>query len=445
MTQAYPPWGEPQPSGNPAPQPGFPQAPPGIPPAQPAFPQAPPAFPQAPAGFPQVHPDVPQAQPGGYQGYYDQQPPARPGYYQQPPPGYPATGATAIAITMRYAPIAFLLGLFTPVLTVNGQPVPVAWKRPAVLPVGPGQYHVHAHVPYLIPTRIGKADLVVNIGPGQTADLEYRAPLIAFLRGALGPAPQRYPGMAAAVAINVIALVAVIVGVFGVVNGRGGAGGPDFSLPTGKTPAIGHLPDNSVPSFPVDPSFPAVPTFPGQEPESTPTTAAPAAGEPVLRPGATVRKVAGATFTAGEKSYTMAFKGWPFAFRTPPTWGCIGGKIDLPDTLAWVCVNEQDSSGGERTGIILRPCPAACSVATRQKMDKEWFLETAGLKRVNAVTQFRQTAKNAKGKYQLEFSHFFTDPATKKKYQVGVDAQALPLKKSSAQKVVNDIFSQTTF
>ena len=131
--------------------------------------------------------------------------------YDQQPGGYapPPTPGGALALTLKFNPLAFLLGLFKPRVELNGHPVQAGWGR-TVVPVPPGQYHVHVHVPYLLPSRIGVADLPVTVYPGQTVELEYRAPMIAFLGGALGAPPQKYPGMAASIALLAVSLVLLL-------------------------------------------------------------------------------------------------------------------------------------------------------------------------------------------------------------------------------------------
>jgi hypothetical protein len=138
---------------------------------------------------------------------YEQQP----GGYQPPPQQQPRHGGAggAIAVTAKYHWLAFLMGLFKPEIDFNGHRVANAWGR-QVIPVPPGQYHVHVHVPYLLPPRIGVADLPVNVYPGQTVELEYRAPMVAFMKGAMGAPPQKYPGMLFSVIISIVALVMVL-------------------------------------------------------------------------------------------------------------------------------------------------------------------------------------------------------------------------------------------
>ena len=123
-------------------------------------------------------------------------------YEQQP-------GGGAVALTLKYHPLAFLMGLITPRVELNGHQVQARWGR-TVIPVPAGQYHVHVHVPYILPPRVGPADLAVPVHPGQTVELEYRAPMIAFLGGALGAPPQKYPGMVASIVLLAVALVLLL-------------------------------------------------------------------------------------------------------------------------------------------------------------------------------------------------------------------------------------------
>ncbi|MFI5932274.1 hypothetical protein [Actinoplanes sp. NPDC051494] len=118
-------------------------------------------------------------------------------------------GGGAIALTLKYHWLAFMLGLFKPEVTLNGHPVANAWGR-TVIPVPPGQHHLHVHVPYLLPPRIGSADLPVPVQPGQTVELEYRAPMVAFMGGALGAPPQKYPGMIVTIILSVVALLLIL-------------------------------------------------------------------------------------------------------------------------------------------------------------------------------------------------------------------------------------------
>lgn len=147
---------------------------------------------------------------GGQQPGYD---PSQGGYgaqqpgYGPPAGGYGGGGGDGIALTLKFFPLAFLLMFFKPVVTINGQQYQVPWNRRTPIQLPPGQYHVHVHTPYLIPTQIGKADLAVNVGGGQPVELEYRAPLFMFSPGSLGTPPQKYNGVGPTIALMAVPLV----------------------------------------------------------------------------------------------------------------------------------------------------------------------------------------------------------------------------------------------
>jgi hypothetical protein len=82
-----------------------------------------------------------------------------------------------------------------------------------VVPVWPGRYLVHVHSPYLMPTRVGPADFTVDVPPARVVELEYKAPVWAFSRGALGPGPQRYNGLAAMLGLTAALLLIMLAGV----------------------------------------------------------------------------------------------------------------------------------------------------------------------------------------------------------------------------------------
>ncbi|MEV4280463.1 hypothetical protein [Actinoplanes xinjiangensis] len=135
--------------------------------------------------------------------------------YRPSSPGFPPVDSSrrdddsAIAVTLRHTPLAFLLRLYMPVLEIDGQSVPAYWGR-VVQSVTLGEHHVHVHVPCIAPSRIGAADTTVVAVPGRTVELEYRAPMLSFLPGALGVPPQRYPGAVAASALLLLAATLAI-------------------------------------------------------------------------------------------------------------------------------------------------------------------------------------------------------------------------------------------
>ncbi|MEU8233917.1 hypothetical protein AB0C12_30390 [Actinoplanes sp. NPDC048967] len=329
-----------------------------------------------------------------------------------PTPGL--QGSTAIAVTARYSWLTFMLGLFKPYLAINGQPVPARWGR-TVVPVPPGQHHVHLHVPYLLPSRIGTADTVVPVHPGQVVEVEYRAPAIALLDGAIGPAPQKYRGLPAAIALVVVPLVLLLC----VCGGIG----------------VAALLDNADADTSV-----ARPTAVAPVPARPRPTEVVPSDKPTLR-SAPVRKLVGPAYAAGDDTYTMAFNGWPFAFRTPGTWGCVAGRVSLPEAQARVCIDEGNPGSGQRVQLMLRPCPAPCGPAERDRLTTEWFDPGAKARAYDESTWYEETPTDAKGRYTLDMSHFFT--TTGGTWQVGVGGFAPPAQKAVVQKIFNDVLSQT--
>jgi hypothetical protein len=369
-------------------------------------------------------------------------------YDHQPPPPFgqpgPPPGQGAIALTLKYSPLSFLLGLFKPFVAVNGHQVPLGWGR-SVVPVPPGQHHVHVHVPYLLPSRIGSADLPVAVYPGQVVELEYRAPMIAFLGGSLGAPPQKYRGMGATIALLVVTLLILLCVCGGVIiAATSGADSDPVGLPVRPVPTLPTLDP-----LPFSPSPSTGQSSTGQSSSdpsgSDPSSAGPPeAGKPTLR-DVQARSVVGPTFGSGEKTYTMDFTGWPFAFRTPGSWGCMAGKINLPEAKAWVCIDEGNPGSGQRLTVMLRPCAAPCAAAARTRMSTAWFDDGAQPRRHDDHTWYVEKARDDKGRYLLDVSHFFsTEPGGPPAWQVGVGGTAPPATRAVIQKIVNDVFSQTS-
>lgn len=140
---------------------------------------------------------------------HPQQPyPQQPYPQQPPPPRGPSNGHSTIAVTAKFMWLAWFFFFIKPKIFVNGRQVAGAWGR-TMIPVQPGQHHVHVHVPYFLPSRIGPADLTVPVQPGQTAELEYRAPLWSFSAGSLGPPPQEYKGLVPTIVVSAAALLVI--------------------------------------------------------------------------------------------------------------------------------------------------------------------------------------------------------------------------------------------
>ncbi len=177
-------FGAPPPNGGPVP--GF--APPGYP-AQPGYgvPQqgSPGAQAYGAPGYPGVAANPYGGQANPYQaGNYG----AGQAQQFQPEPGPPG-----IVLDTSYTPMAFMLALTGPTILVNGQPVPAARWGATHIPLGAGQHHVRVSTRWM--WDMGPAEAMVPVAEGQSTRVYYRAPAIAFIRGAIGPVPQSTPGI----------------------------------------------------------------------------------------------------------------------------------------------------------------------------------------------------------------------------------------------------------
>ncbi|QIZ34261.1 hypothetical protein [Saccharopolyspora sp. ASAGF58] len=200
MTNPYgpPPGQQPYPpQGQPMPQPGG-YGPPSGPMPQPGG-YGPPSGPMPQlGGYPQPQMQPGMQQPMPQQGGYPPQPSA-PAAPQGQPMAPPPPGMGRIVIDCSYFWLAFMLMFFKPQVTINGQPGPIlTWgKTPVDLP--PGQYQIGIHVNYL--WRVGEATAVIPVNAGQQVDVHYAAPVIVFMNGAIGPTPQKAPGVGLALGV----------------------------------------------------------------------------------------------------------------------------------------------------------------------------------------------------------------------------------------------------
>jgi hypothetical protein len=360
-----------------------------------------------------------------------------PRYY----PDHPEPAWSTITVTARYFPLAFLLALVKPVLIIDGQPVRMGWNAPVMVPVAAGQHHVHVHTPYLLPRRMGKADLVVTAYPGRPVELEYRSPLVVFAGGALGSPPQRYPGTAAFLILMVLTLVLAVCGVASSFSSLG---------LLSAQPASGRA-ATPAPSKGGVPALPPLPTDGPGLPTSVPDRTAPTevSGRPALRAGVPVRRLTGPAFTAGDETTTKAFTGWLFAFRTPDGWECRPQNDDrVADAKIYACSDPRGGDGRGLIAVMLRPCPSGCGPAVQADLNGFWFAPSERIRREDATTVWTESAKGAAtGGYELLLSHFFASGGRsgEPEWQVAVAAVGKSKAgRAQAQKVLNDILSQTS-
>ncbi len=96
-----------------------------------------------------------------------------------PPP------SSAIEITARFMPLAFLLLLFPPTFVVDGQPLRGKWRQPTTIPVSPGSHQVRVFFRYLGIMDAGPAEAQVDVPDGVVRRVGYKAPWLVVLRGRL--------------------------------------------------------------------------------------------------------------------------------------------------------------------------------------------------------------------------------------------------------------------
>ena len=99
----------------------------------------------------------------------------------------PPAGTTGIEVTAKFFVLAFILNLFKPIVTIDGNATKSTWRNPNFFATAPGQHQVQVHFPYLFFREAGKAVTTVSIAPGQVVKLAYKAPWAVFLPGKLTP------------------------------------------------------------------------------------------------------------------------------------------------------------------------------------------------------------------------------------------------------------------
>ena len=92
---------------------------------------------------------------------------------------------SVIEVKTSFFPLAFLLALFKPQVSINGAPpFQTRWGQTPV-PVPPGRYQVEVWLPYLFFTQMGKNGVIVDVPPGGAVRVWWRAPWLVFLKGTI--------------------------------------------------------------------------------------------------------------------------------------------------------------------------------------------------------------------------------------------------------------------
>ena len=89
---------------------------------------------------------------------------------------------SAIQVETSYPALAFLLSAFTTRIAINGQRYELPWGT-HTFPVGPGLHTVRVSFRYFLPSDAGGNEVEVDVQPGHTVRVSYRAPWLVFLKG----------------------------------------------------------------------------------------------------------------------------------------------------------------------------------------------------------------------------------------------------------------------
>lgn len=166
---------------------------------------------------------------------------------------------------------------------------------------------------------------------------------------------------------------------------------------------------------------------------------------PSLDENAPPASIIGPNWGPDEQTQTMAFDGWPFAFRAPPTWGCVlSSYLPTPDAYVFRCVDEQHPDDRQASNIFLRKCPTTCTTDEQTRMNAEWLDEPQRAVPAGPNTVYVETPVNDRGLYSVDSSHFFAEaPGQPLKWQIGVYVESPPDTRDEVLKMMNDIRSQT--
>jgi hypothetical protein len=93
-------------------------------------------------------------------------------------------GQATIRIRSSFLWLQWVFFIFKPTISIDGAtPEKHPWGE-SEHQVAPGQHTVHLEVPYLF-TKVAKATETVTTSADQTVTLDYRPPLIVFMKGKL--------------------------------------------------------------------------------------------------------------------------------------------------------------------------------------------------------------------------------------------------------------------
>jgi hypothetical protein len=98
-----------------------------------------------------------------------------------------------LLINTKYHWLSFMLAAFSPRAIINGHEIKLTWGD-NFIPAPPGVHEITVYIQYL--WKFGQATITVDNTNG-APQIFYAAPVINFIKGAIGFEPQKAPGVAA--------------------------------------------------------------------------------------------------------------------------------------------------------------------------------------------------------------------------------------------------------
>ena len=114
---------------------------------------------------------------------------------------HPGTGLT---IHAKSIPLGSWL---SPRAEINGHPVPLAWGH-NVIPAYPGVHHIRIYMPWM--WQYGAGEITVDNRTAPAPPVYYAPPYVNFMKGAIGLAPVKSPGLVAMLAILTVPILSLI-------------------------------------------------------------------------------------------------------------------------------------------------------------------------------------------------------------------------------------------
>jgi hypothetical protein len=156
-----------------------------------------------------------------------QQPPYQPGAGPNQQPSYSSGGGQPFSQSSPYVaagqgqlvvnlrkPFGLLsASIMSPNVKIDGYPAPARWEQ-NVYPIAAGRHQVQGSTNYL--WEYGRAELLVDIAPGQSVEVHYSSPVLTLMKGRMGFELQPRPGMPvlwAMVAIPIVIMIIVVIAV----------------------------------------------------------------------------------------------------------------------------------------------------------------------------------------------------------------------------------------